>query len=215
MKKRSRSGGVRNPARNAILFAVLTFAGLIFVVMGWADMRESGRSGSPWLALGLFPALLGPIFLIYYWTRIGAFRDMQEGRTALARWTVPAEQFDRFRQEEERVPAGSVLVNYYRPPRDTPAEGVEVIFSDRAVLIGDGYFPLSTTGGRRVGSVRYVPTDPPSLEFGMVLVSGAQTSSATIGMVRTAHTLRVPVALDARNQAGAVVNAYQAHIDRR
>ena len=215
MKKRSRSGGVRHPARNTILFGVLTLAGFVLVVMGWADMRETGRSGSPLLALGLFPALLGPIFLVYYGTRIGAFREMRAGRSAIARWTVPPEQFNRFRAEEDRVPAGSVTVNFYKPPRDTPAEGVEVIFSDRAVLIGDGYFPLSTTGGRRVGSVRYVPSDPPSLEFGMVLVSGAQTSSATIGTVRTAHTLRVPVALDARNQAGAVVNAYQAHIDRR
>jgi hypothetical protein len=215
MKKRSRSGGVRNPARNAILFGVLTLAGFVLVVMGWADMRQTGRSGSPLLALGLFPALLGPIFLAYYWSRIGAFRDMREGRTAIARWTVPSEQFKRFREGEDRVPAGSVMVNFYKPPRDTPAEGVDVIFSDRAVLIGGGYFPLSTAGGRRVGSVRYVPSDPPSLEFGMILVSSAQTSSATIGTVRTAHTLRVPVAMEARDQAGLVVNAYQALIDRR
>jgi hypothetical protein len=214
-RRRARSGGVRTPVRNAVLFGFIAVVGMVLVLLGVADMRETGRTGSPLLALGLFPALLGPIFFIHYLHKIRVFRDLRSGRRAIARWTLPAEQFNRFRDEEQRIPAGSIMANFYKPPGTTPAEGVEVIFADDGVLIGGGYFPLSTTGGRRLHSVRYIASDPPSIEFGTVIRTLARTSSATIDSHRTAESLRVPVASDARKQAGEVVDRYQAIIDRR
>ncbi|HEY0929862.1 MAG TPA: hypothetical protein VGE27_08065 [Gemmatimonas sp.] len=92
---------------------------------------------------------------------------------------------------------------------------MEVIFSEDDVLIGDGYFPLSKTRGRRVRDVRYIASDPPSIEFATVLTTAVRTSSATMSTQRTAETLRVPIATDARRQAGEVVQRYQAIMDRR
>ncbi|HEX4853972.1 hypothetical protein [Arenimonas sp.] len=209
-KRRARSRGIRHPARNAVVFALAALAGIALVWVGVVDMRETGRTGSPWLALGLLPALLCPIAMVHYLKHIRVFRDLRSGRSAIARWTVPADEFDRFREEQQRIPAASILANFYRPPAKTPAGGVEVIFSESGVLVGDGYFPLSTLDGRRLQSVRYVASDPPSIEFGTVLDTLVQTSSVTTGSVRTGGTLRVPVARDARQQAGVVVDRYQS-----
>lgn len=206
---------MRNPVRNAVLFGLITVVSIVLVLVGVADMRETGRTGSPFLALGLFPTLLCPIFFVHYLSKIRVFRDMHSGRSAIARWTLPAEQFNRFREEQQRIPARSIMTNFYKPPKTTPAGGVEVIFSDDGVLIGGGYFPLSTTGGRRLQSVRYIASNPPSIEFGTVMNTTVPTSSVTIYTYRTAEALRVPVATDATKQAAEVVHRYQAIIDRR
>ena len=214
-RKRARSGGVRNPVRNTVLFGLVTVVSIVLVLLGVADMRETGSTGSPLLALGLFPALLCPIFFIYYLSRIRVFRDMHSGRSAIARWTLPAEEFNRFCEEQQRIPAASIMTNFYKPPKKTPAGGVEVIFSDDGVLIGGGYFPLSTNGGRRLQSVRYIASDPPSIEFGTIMNATVITSRSTVGTCRAAESLRVPVSTEARQQAGEVVHRYQAIIDRR
>jgi hypothetical protein len=215
MRKRTSSRGVRNPVRNAVLYGLISVASMGVVLLGVEDMRETGRTGSLLLALGLFPALLCPIFFLHYLSKIRVFRDMRSGRSAIARWTLPPEQFKRFCEEEQRFPAGSIMANFYRPPRSIPVDGVEVIFSDNGVLIGDGYFSLSTTGGRCVESVRYIASNPPSIEFGMIMKTMARTSSATTNTYRTGETLRVPVAAGSTQQATMVIQRYQALIDRR
>lgn len=204
---------MRNPVRNAWLFGLGTVAAVALIFLGVSDMRATGRSGSPLLMLGLFPALLCPIAFVYYVTKIGVFRDLRLGRGAIARWTVPADQFNRFCEEDRRIPAHSILTNFYKLPRTIPAEGVEVIFSDQGVLIDGGYFPLSVTRGRRLRSVRTIACDPPSLEFAMTLTTMVRTSGATTKSVRTGVMLRVPVATEAAGQASEVVRRYQAIID--
>src|SRR5688500_13986927 len=136
--KPSRSRGVRNPVRNAWLFGLGAVAGVVLIILGVLDMRETGRSGSPLLTLGVFPALLCPLFFVHYVTKIRVFRDLRLGRTAIARWTVPEDQFNRFCEEDRRTPAHSILTNFYKLPKSIPAEGVEVIFSDHGVLIDGG-----------------------------------------------------------------------------
>lgn len=214
MRKRSQSAGVRNPVQRTIVFGLGMAVGVALVLLGVADMRRTGAAGSPLVALGIFPALLCPIFFVYYLTRIRAFRELRSGRGAIARWTVPAGQFRDFCREEQRIPAGSIMLNFYRPPRRVPAEGVEVIFSDRGVLIGGGYFSLSATGGRRLQGVRYNAAYPPAIEFETLLSTTVRTSSMTVDTRRTAQSLRVPVAMDARMQAGGVVDRFEAIIGR-
>lgn len=210
--KPSRSRGTRNPGRNALIFGLGSVVGVMLVLAGVAQMRATGRSGSPLLTLGVFPTLLCPLFFIYYVTRIGVFRDLRLGRTAIARWVVPADEFTRFCEEERRVPSHSVLTNFYKPRETVPEKGVEVIFSDYGVLIDDGYFPLSLVGGRRLRSARFIASDPPSLEFAMTLTTSARTSSTTNTKVTSSVILRVPVASEAREQAEAVAQRYQARI---
>lgn len=199
-KKRSRSAGVRNPVQRGVLFGLAALAGFALVYLGLGQMAQTGGASSPLVLLGLFPAVLCPIFCIYYLTRIRVFRDMRSGRTAIARWTVPADQFRDFRDAEDRIPAASIAINFYRPPRMVPSGGVDVIFSETGVLIGGGYFPLSPSRGRRLQSVRYNAAYPPTLEFGTLLTTTARTSSTTIATRRTAESLRVPVAMDARGR---------------
>jgi hypothetical protein len=213
--KRTRSRGIRNPGRNAAISGVITGVSFILVALGAMEMRTTGRSGSPLLMLGLFPALLGPIFFIYYLSKIRVFCDLQSGRRAIARWTVTPEKFRQFCDEEQRVPAGSILTNFYQPPHVIPLGGVEVIFAQDGVLIGDGYFPLSTTGGRRVESVKTIASDPPTIEFGTVLITAVRTSSATTRKTRISEKLRVPVDPGALPKADEIVRFYQALIGRR
>jgi hypothetical protein len=212
-KRRARSRGIRHPARNAVVFGLAALAGIALVWMGAVDMRDTGRTGSPWLALGVLPALLCPIAFVHYVLHIGVFRDLRSGRSAIARWIVPAAEFECFREDQQRIPAGSILSNFYRPPKHTPASGIEVVFSDHGVLIGDGYFPLSPKGKRRLQSVTYVPSDPPTIEFGLAMVTRVRTSSLTYATQRTLDTLRVPVSYEARRQAGEVVDRFRSAID--
>lgn len=214
-RKRARTRGIRNPVRNAILFGLLTVGSITLVALGVMDMRASGRTDSALLMLGLFPALLCPIAFLHYLRTIAVVRGLRSGRDAVARWTVPADQFNRFREGEARIPERSVMVNFYKPPHSIPHEGVEVVFSDAGVLIGDGYFPLSAKRGRRVEGVRHADSDPPSIEFSLAWTGKVSTSSATVETVRVTHALRVPVASDAIRLANEVVRRYQDILEGR
>mgnify|MGYP001614553028 CR=1 FL=1 len=209
MAKRSRSRGIR-PGRNAVVSGMLGLAGIALVIAGVIDVRIHNGNGAPWLVLGMFPALLGPIAFFHYVRHAGRVRAMRRGEGLIARWTVPADAFRRFREAEARIPARSVIVNYYRPPESIPEAGVEVRFADSGVLIGEGYFPLSATGSRRVECVRHAEAVPDALEFSIGLVSRARTSSVTSQSTRTLYVLRVPVARDAGHAANAVLRHYRA-----
>jgi hypothetical protein len=210
MKKRSRSRGVRNPVRLAVANGLGMCIGFSLLLLGVGQARQAGSATSPLVLLGIFPALLCPFFCLYYLGRVRAFRAMRSGRASIARWVVPAGQFRAFCEEEACIPAGSVAVNFYRPPRTVPEQGVEVIFSDRGVLIDGGFFPLSVHDGRSLQSVRYNAPWPPSLEFGLLLTTTVRTSSASMRTVRASQALRIPVAMDARGQADTVVDHFQA-----
>lgn len=210
-RRRARSGGVRHPGRKALLFAIASLVALGLVAAGIADMRATGRSGSPWLALGGLPLLLCPLLFAYYASRVRVFRDLRSGRTAIARWTVPADEFAAFSAHEAGIGKGSVDVNFYRPRAAVPENGIDVIFSDRGVLIDGGWFPLSSTGGRRVLAVDY-QADPPAIAFTTRLTTTARTSNVTVATRHTVSMLRVPVAYAARAQAGIVVDRYLAQL---
>lgn len=213
-RKRSRSRGIR-AVRNAWLCGLVMVASIALVLKGAADMRASGQSGSPYLMLGLFPALLSPIGFVYFLFTIPVVRKMRRGTTAIARWTVSADEFRRFCEADARIDAETRTTNFYEPPRTTPAEGVEVIFSADGVLIGEGYFPLSTVDGRRVHRVHAITRGAPMIEFGTMLETRVRTSGAGMQTVRTAETLRVPVASDATIRADDVVRRFDAAIARR
>lgn len=210
-KKRSRSSGVRHPGRKAVLFAISTLLALALVAVGIDDMRAPGSTGSLWLTLGVLPALLCPLLFLYYASRVLVFRDLRSGRTAIARWTVPADEFADFRAHEAGIGKGSVDVNFYRLPAKVPDAGIEVIFSDRGVLVDGGWFPLSFTGGRRVLAIDY-QADPPAIAFTTRLTTVAQTSSMTYATRHTVSMLRVPVARAARGQVDVLINRFRAQL---
>lgn len=210
--KRSRSRGIRYSVRNLTLCGLLAVAGTTLVVLGIRNMQATGTSGSPLLALGLMLALPSSIAFIYQLSIVPTFRDLHAGRNVIARWKVPAREFQRFCAAERDMPARSVMVNFYRPPRSIPVDGIEVIFSNTGVLIEGGYSPLSTIGGRRVQAVRMITTEPASIEFTMVLETRVRTSSASSAAHREVVMLRVPVASNAMQEADDVVRHYRSMI---
>ena len=209
--KRSRSRGIR-PGRDALRWGLGTAVGIILVLKGVADMRETGSAGSPFLMLGMFPALVSPIGLVYYLRKIPVVRDLRRGSTAIARWTVSADEYRLFIQADKQIAVEAWMPNFYEPLRTIPADGVEVIFSRDGVLIGDGYFPLSTTLGRRVHRVRIIDSTPRMIEFGTIMDNRARTSSMTTANVRTSETLRVPVASDSAREAESVLRQFSERV---
>lgn len=211
MAKRSRSRGIR-PVRNTVVAGLCVMGGIALLVAGILDMRAHGGVGAPWLVLGMLLASAGAIAFFVSLHYAGRVRAMRRGDGLVARWIVPADAFRRFREAEAGIPARSVIVNYYHPPGSIPKAGVEVLFSDSGVLIGEGYFPLPTTGSRRVEHVRHAEAVPDALEFSIGLAGRAQTSSATIGSTRTLYVLRVPVAGGAGDAADGVLRHYRARL---
>lgn len=209
-RTRSRSAGVRHPGRKTLVFGIATLLALGGAVAVIADMRATGRADSPWLALAL-PALLCPMLFGYYASRARVFQNLRSGRTAIARWTVPADEFGEFQAHEARFSDGSPDVNFYRPPATVPVAGIEVIFSDCGVLIDGGWFPLSLTGSCRVQAVDYL-AEPPAVEFTLRLATTVRTTSAPVPTLHELSMLRVPVARAARTQARTVVERYRAQL---
>ncbi len=73
MAKRSRSRGIR-PGRNAVVAGVFGLAGIASVAVGrGSTCAFHDGDGAPWLALGLFPALLGSAAFFYYCTTQRAY----------------------------------------------------------------------------------------------------------------------------------------------
>lgn len=125
-----------------------------------------------------------------------------------ARWTVSSDEFRRFCEADVRIAAETRHANFYEPPSTIPAEGMEVMFADDGVLIGEGYFTLSISHGRCVYSVRSIASGVPMIEFETVLTTKVRTSSASIGTARTRERLRVPVAANATSGANNVVRKF-------
>ena len=210
-----RNRGLRNPERNMAICGIVGAAGIAAVAWGALEMHalghETGRTAAA-IALGLFGGILGIAFFVNFWRAVRIFLDMRSGRTAVARWTLPPHEFDRFREIDRRF-AQREEGNDYKVPGRTPPEGVEVIFSDDGVLIGGAFFSLATTGLSRFSGVRWIASDPPMIEFGTVVTAATNLSVARV--YNTHGTLRVPVASAAAQQGDHVARRFRDIIERR
>jgi hypothetical protein len=138
---------------------------------------------------------------------------MRRGEKVIARWTVPPGQCDEFRANEAALRAKGRR-NDYKMPRATPAEGIEVIFSEDGVLIGDTFFGLSSTGLARFHAVGTMPGNPVCIAFGMAMTAG-RTGASGAGFTTITGELRIPVARTANDGARTVLEHYRAVIGRR
>ncbi|MBY8824982.1 hypothetical protein [Sphingomonas colocasiae] len=210
-----RNGGVRHPERNTIICGVIALGGIVAVAFGAYEMQtlghETGRSAAS-ISLGLLAAILGTALFANFLWAVRIVRAMRSGRTAIARWTVPADQVERYREIDARF-AEREAENDYRLPRAIPADGLEVIFSEDGVLIGDCYFGLATTGMTRFQRVASIASDPPMIEFGTAMTVARNPGRFSLQTVR--GTLRVPVSREAAQQADRVVRQYLDVIERR
>lgn len=138
---------------------------------------------------------------------------MRRGEGVIARWTVPPAQFDDFRTSEAAHKAAGRR-NDYKVPRKTPAEGVEIVFTAKAVLIGDTFFGLARDGIARFTGARVASGNPPCLAFATAMTVG-RTGSAGVHFQTYTGELRVPIARTAQAAARAVLDHFRAVAERR
>lgn len=204
------NAGIRNPALQVRICLALLAASVTALVAGILAMRsagaESAASGIA-IAFGIIGTVIFSLMLgNFIWaTRI--FAAIKRGQNVIARWTVPADVFDRYRANEAaHVAAG--YPNGYKLPRKTPPEGVEVLFATDGMIIGDTYHGLATTGLAHVRQVGIIPGDPPCIGFQTALTTGRATSSGGPTLQTTLGVLRSPVPSSSGQQANAVLDHY-------
>jgi hypothetical protein len=210
------STGVRNPRRSFWIAAAIFLLGICAIAWGALEMALAGReSTATGVAIGggILAAVIGLFMSFNFLWAVRLTDAMRRGEKVIARWTVPAGQFDEFRANEAALRAQG-RPNDYKSPRATPAEGVEVIFSEDAVLIGDTFFGLSSTGLARFHAVGMVPGNPVSIAFGMAMTAG-RTGASGAHFTTITSELRIPVARTANDEARIVLDHYRNVIGRR
>ncbi len=206
------NAGIRDPRLQVRICLALLVVSVVALVAGIAGLNSAGGEATAAgvaVALGLLGSVIFALFLLNFAWAVRVFDAIQRGENLVARWTVPADAFDRFRENEAGHAAGG-HPNDYTPPRATPPGGVEVIFAKDGVIVGDTYFGLSTTGLSHFRQVGIVPGDPLCLGFQTALLTGRQQSSGTPTFNTALGLLRIPVANAAHPEAQAVLDHYIA-----
>ncbi|SNT01137.1 hypothetical protein SAMN06295912_13030 [Sphingomonas laterariae] len=205
------SRGARNTGRNVIICLILVIASAIAIVTGIYDMIAMGHeTGSTAARIG-FGAVIFFLSLILGLNFLWGYRiiaRLEAGETKFAGWTVSPADYDRFREIDGNFVSKGSRENDYRPLRTSPPGGVQVLFSQDGVLIGDRYFGLASTGLNHFSDVAMIRSTTPMIEFGMVTTTGSSTN--TVRFRRIHSTLRVPVSSDATHAAERVLGHYQA-----
>lgn len=122
------------------------------------------------------------------------------GVGVIARWRLTPEEWDRFRVFDDARSAQHVaLLNEMNTRPPTPADGVEVMFGRRQVIIDSSYHQLRPLGLPELHAVGWLggPADPECLEFSLVYPAGRFGGAKRFA-------LRVPVPPAAR-EAGVGV----------
>jgi len=205
------NAGIRNPRRQVkialSLFGVCFAAFLYGVVVIGLLGNDSAIAGVA-LAVGILGSLIFLFMTFNFLWAVRIWSAMQRGENVIARWTVPADVFDQFRENEKgQIAEGHP--NDYRLPRQMPPAGVDVIFSKNGVIIGDTYFGLATTGLLHIRQVGIVPGNPLCLGFQTAMISGRRGGFGAAVQV-TLGLLRMPVANTAHAEAKTVIDHYSA-----
>jgi hypothetical protein len=188
---------MRNPLRNAIpwLYLALTLLG---AAMFATSILARKAIGSVDLTVALFAGgfLTAAVSLALLVSELGRRRGrsrLSSGQGVLARWRVDAATWAAFRAFDQARPCEWDSLE--RLPDAIPAQGIEVIFGPKAVLIGDLYCLLHAEMNtlRSVGWLTPEPPAPECIEFRIVVHRHR--------MMPLYRSLRVPVPKAARATA--------------
>ena len=210
------STGIRNPRRSVLIALGLTLLALCAIAWGFIEINRSGAetpaTGAA-IGVGLLVAILGVFLTVNFVWAVRLVGAMRRGEGVIARWTVPPAQFDDFRTSEATHRSAG-RHNDYKAPRKTPAEGVEIVFTASAVLIGDTFFGLARDGLARFTAARVVSGNPPCLAFATAMTVGRASASGAHFQTSTGE-LRVPIARTAQAEARAVFDHFRAVAEQR
>jgi hypothetical protein len=134
---------------------------------------------------------------------------LRRGIGVLARWQVPAAEWEAFRAFDARREAEHArLIGHYTPH---PAEGraVEVLFGQRQVIVDQSYHPLSRMALPELTWMQWhEPKDAPEcLEFGVLYPGGRYGGAKPMAV-------RVPVARAAREEGVRVWHHFHARMPK-
>ena len=210
------STGIRNPKRSVFIALGLTLLAGCAIAWGFFEMdrlgAETPATGAA-IGVGLLVAVLGFFLTINFLWAVRLVGAMRRGEAVIARWTVPPAQFDDFRTTEAAHKAAGRR-NDYKIPRKTPAEGVEIVFTANAVMVGDTFFGLARDGIARFTAARVVSGNPPCLAFATAMTVG-RTGSAGVRFDTYTGELRVPIARTSQAEARAVFEHFRSVAERR
>lgn len=210
-----RNNGLRNPARGALICLAMFLGGAVSVMSGASEMQKLGAetvSSAAQIGIGLLAGIMGFLFQFNFWWGVRVMRAMRRGENEIARWTISPDELAAFRKNDDAHTARG-RSNDYDVPASAPAGGLQVIFSADAVLVGDTFFGLTTTGLAHFRSMQVLPEDPPCIEFDTALVWG---SNVTVPRIRVSHgVLRIPVSPTATDEAQKVVAHYRDVVARK
>jgi hypothetical protein len=198
-----------------IALALLVFSAGASWIGGAAVEAAQGESfaATALFAAGIVAGLAGVVALPNFLRGVFVIRSIEKGRAEIARWTVSADELDRFRENDLRRSAlGAEYDNDYWVPKISPPGGLTIIFSEDGLLIDGTYFPLVTAGLFRFSGVQILPENPLAIEFGMIATSMSDTSSVNVYDVRS--VLRLPVSRQGRDDAVKVLNFFKS-VDAR
>lgn len=202
------SAGIRNPQRSMLICVAVTLVAWGSVAWGVIEMNVAGKetAGSGlMIGLALLPAILAPFLIFNFWRGVRVIAAMRRGEWQIARWTVTAAELGEFAASEKAHNArGIESLNDWTPPREMPSSGIEVVFVPDAVLVGDTYFALTTTGFFRFTGVRMIVEGPPVIAFRTLSTYANRFSTRTM-----AGELRIPVALRAGADVPRVLEHFQ------
>ena len=191
-----------------LICAGTALAAWILVAAGAFELSstdEEPLGASLMVGLGLLPAMLAPFLVFNFWRGVKVFAAIRRGERQIARWTVTAAELAAFSENDKAHAArGAEHMNEWSPPLVTPPEGIEVIFVDDGVLVGDTYFALATVGIFKFTHVWLLNESPLAIAFRTIL-----TTANRFGTRTSVGALRIPVAAVAREEAAKVIAHYQ------
>jgi len=202
------SAGLSNPRRSVMICVAAIAAGGAMLLIGILMGGDQGPA-PVLIAVGLLVVIVFPLFLLNFLWAVRVTERMKRGDGVIARWTVPLHTLEEFR-EDDSSPKKMRRKNDYRLPRKLPQEGLEVIFSADAVMIGDTFFGLAKSGIARFTDVSTVPGNPLSIAFRMAFTNVRGTSYGAASVHTSRSELRVPVARTANDEASKVLAHYTA-----
>ena len=203
-----RRRGMRYPERSLVMSGMVTLGGALILAIGIADLGAVDHTAEDIAAriiIGLLILGLGTGCVYYFLWACTRFSALRTGHGVIARWTVSMPDFIAFCAIDRHFADG--VANVYRPPRQTPAFGVEVIFAEDGLLIGDCYFPLIQNGRSRFTHVHWINGHPAILEFSTAATADCGTRPACT--LPAVASLRVPIAPSAARRAQRVAAHYR------
>jgi hypothetical protein len=178
---------MRNPLRKAILAFLAAAVGASALAF---TLPHHAALGDAWTLVLAVPSATAIPFGVV-WGLMGLLAAngqarLRRGVNALARWSVPPNEWEAFRALDARRSGEGDGLTSDDAPKPAGGRGVEVIFGRNALIVDGYYIALRRFAIPELSWVNWLqrPGEPECLEFGLVYPTKTST-------VRTA--LRVPV----------------------